>query len=140
MMFIKNIYKTNGEIEINIDVDPIGQIAKLVALAKAGRPFLFFDVDVVETIKQRFPGERRPEKALAVRKLTKELGLKVADRDHRMNLLNWRPYGSYGISTEQEMANSATQLLKGKNPQRERVEELISFSELALELLGPVSM
>ncbi len=147
LSFIKHVYEIAGDVEklgMNIEVAPKGQIAKLIQLAKQETPCLFFDVDVVEVIRHRFyngrSDERHPEKPLVVRKLAKEMGLKVADREHCLRLPNWRSSRAHGISIDQATANGATELLKDKNPHRDGVLELINFSELTLELLGPVPM
>jgi len=147
LIAMKRIFETKGELEMKIEVKAGGQIEKLIKMAKQQRPCLFFDVDVVEAIKYRFLNGRsddRLEKPLAIRKLAKELGFKVADREHRMRLINWRQAVAHGISIDQDMANLATELLKDKDPhsdkKEDKVEELICFSELVLELLGPVQM
>jgi hypothetical protein len=119
------------------------QIEKLVNLAKAEKPCLFFDIDLVEVVKQRlFNGrnDSKLDKPAAFRKLAKELEFKVADREHRINLINWRSSPAHGISLDLATVNGALELLKGKDPHQDRIKELISFSELTLELLGPVSM
>jgi hypothetical protein len=140
-IFIKRLYETKGELDMKIEVKKDGQVAKLIDLAKRERSCLFFDVDVCEVIRERIGrSDDRPDKPLAVRKLAKALGFKVADREHRFRLINWRSAQCYGISLDQATANRAMELLRDKDPHRgdarDRVEELLSFHELAFELLG----
>jgi len=58
--------------------------------------------------------------------------------EHAIRLPNWRSTRAHGISTDQANADGATELLRDKDPysRTDVVEQLISFSELATELLG----
>jgi hypothetical protein len=147
LQFIKMVYDVEGDRErFGMKLDSTkAHIARLIELASRNTPCLFFDVDVIDTIQFKFNGDVRPQhqdKPLAVRQLAKKLGFAVADREHALRLPNWRSVRAHGISTDQATADGAMELLRDKDPnsRTDRVEQLISFSELATDLLGSPTM
>jgi hypothetical protein len=130
--------------KLGLDIKPNSQLDRVVELARVGKPFVVFDVDIEETIKARVPSNRKEktEKATDIRKHVKRKGFSIADKKHRMRLLGWRPRTAYAISSDEQTANAIAELLKGskRNDATCELYGILSFTELALELLGPPVM